>query len=106
MAFNPSTPLAENITLLSSLKTRTHLSPATNEVNVEITRMYDMKLERCSLASTLALGSKLFNLPTFGDFADDLATGCFHLIQEFGVSNQSNSIWIPVKMSDVIWTLS
>ncbi|CCE90953.1 putative mannosidase MNL2 TDEL_0C00640 [Torulaspora delbrueckii] len=84
MAFNPATPLKENITLLSSLKTRTHLSPATNEVNVEITRMYDMKFERCSLASTLALGSKLFNMPTFGDFANDLATGCFHLIEEFG----------------------
>lgn len=84
MAFNPATPLAENLTLITSLKTRTHLSPATNELNVEITRLYDMKFERCSLASTLALGSKIFNMPAYAEFAADLMTSCFHLMEEFG----------------------
>lgn len=84
MAFNPEAPLAENLTLITSLKTRTHLSPATNEIHIEITRLYDMKLERCSLASTLALGSKVFREPKYSNFAEDLATSCFNIVKEFG----------------------
>lgn len=83
MTFCPATPLNENMTMISSLRTKRWMSPATNELHVEVTRYYDMKFERCSLASMLALGSKVFDTSELVTFADDVATGCFQLLKLF-----------------------
>lgn len=83
MAFTPLTPLAENLTMISSLKTRSRLVPASNELNVEITKNFDMNYDRCSLAATLALGSKLFGVPDYINFAGNLTQSCFQLVELF-----------------------
>lgn len=84
MTFFPATPSNDNITLISSLRTKRWISPATNELHVEVTRNYDMRFERCSLASTLALGSRMFHSLEYTNFASDITTGCFQLMKLFG----------------------
>lgn len=83
MAFTPLTPLAENLTMVSSLKTRTRLVPASNELNVEITKNFDMNYDTCSLAATFALGSKLFGVPDYINFAGNFTQSCFQLVGLF-----------------------
>ncbi|QLQ79309.1 hypothetical protein HG537_0B06570 [Torulaspora globosa] len=100
MAFSPSTPLNENITLISSLKTKRRVSPATNELHVEVTRNYDMKFERCSLASILVLGSKVFGKPDYINFASNLTSGCFQLMQLFGGLQPSELYMDPCENTD------
>lgn len=100
MAFCPSTPLNENITMISSLRTKRRISPATNELHVEVTRNYDMKFERCSLASTLALGSSVFGRPDYINFASNLTSGCFQLMQLFGGLQPSELYMDPCENSE------
>ncbi|QLL31795.1 hypothetical protein HG536_0B06630 [Torulaspora globosa] len=100
MAFCPSTPLNENITMISSLRTKRRASPATNELHIEVTRHYDMKFERCSLASTLVLGSRVFGRPDYINFASNLTSGCFQLMELFGGLQPSELYMDPCENSD------
>lgn len=83
MMFTPLTPLSENLTLISSLKIKTQLVPATNELNVEITKLFDMHHGRCSLASTLGMGAKILGRDGYMTLADKVTSSCFELFKLF-----------------------
>ena len=83
MTFIPKSPFNKNLTLISTLQTRASFSPSTNELKVEMRRHQDMYHESCSLASTLALGSKLFNVTEYMDLASELTESCFLLSNHF-----------------------
>ncbi|AQZ19101.1 MNL2 (YLR057W) [Zygosaccharomyces parabailii] len=83
MLYRPLTPAGENLTLISSLQTNTRASPATNELQVEVTKLFDMNYESCSLAATLGLASSLFNDTEYLTFAKEIAHSYYNMVKLF-----------------------
>ncbi|EDO17222.1 hypothetical protein Kpol_1035p35 [Vanderwaltozyma polyspora DSM 70294] len=83
MAFNPVTAFEKKLTVISSLDTHSSYVPSKNELRVEMKKHLDMHHQSCSLASTLILGSKLFNITNYADFASEITESCFILTNYF-----------------------
>ncbi|CCH60753.1 hypothetical protein TBLA_0D02500 [Henningerozyma blattae CBS 6284] len=76
MFYTPMTPLYDNLTFISSLDTRSWFIPTTNEMSIDVSPHYDMNIESCSLASTFAFGSKVFNISEYIKIAENLTISC------------------------------
>lgn len=84
MLYRPLSPVADhNLTLMSSLKTNTRISPSTDEIQVEIKKLFDMNHEGCSLATTLGLASTLFNNTEYLIFAKKLTHSYYEITKLF-----------------------
>ncbi|CAR28402.1 ZYRO0F03168p [Zygosaccharomyces rouxii] len=85
MLYRPLSPVADhNLTLISSFRTKTRISPSTDELQVEIKRLFDMNHEGCSLATTLGLASGLFNNTEYLRLAKKLTHSYYEMIKLFG----------------------
>lgn len=85
MFFHPITPLEDNnnLTLISSLETKSWFVPTTNEMKIDIKPQYDLNIDSCSLASVYALGSKIFNVTEYLDIAENLVSSCVNVSSLF-----------------------
>ncbi|GAV54812.1 hypothetical protein ZYGR_0AS01350 [Zygosaccharomyces rouxii] len=82
MLYRPLSPIAHhNLTLISSFKTKTRISPSTDELQVEIKKLFDMNHEGCSLATTLGLASNLFNNTEYLRLAKKLTHSYYEVVK-------------------------
>lgn len=81
MLFRPLSPIANyNLTLISSFKAKLRVSPSTDELQVEIKKLFDMNHEGCSLATTLGLASSLFNNTEYLRLAKKLTHSYYEMV--------------------------
>lgn len=81
MLFRPLSPIANhNLTLISSFKAKLRVSPSTDELQVEIKKLFDMNHEGCSLATTLGLASNLFNNTEYLRLAKKLTHSYYEMV--------------------------
>lgn len=85
MLYKPLSPISDqNLTLISSLKTNSRVSPSTDELQIEIKKLFDVNHEGCSLATTLGLASNLFNNTEYLRFAKKLTHSYYEIVKLLG----------------------
>ncbi|QLG72870.1 hypothetical protein HG535_0D05790 [Zygotorulaspora mrakii] len=105
MSFNPLTPLSENLTFVSSLKAIIHKAPASQQFSIEIIKSYDMHHERCSLAGTLGLASKIADSGSYIEIAKKLTSSCFELFRLFKGSYVEDLLLDPCEAQQCLFNV-